>query len=390
MRWLMILASMSTTALSATRGPAAAGTFLLQSLSYEEKDGGLAVTVRTSMPVARFSLSLPSSGGSEATLVIPEAGSGLQPRYVPNSPLLSEIRVATPDGATGVEVHFLLGRSTIAAIEQSEGGMTLRIVASSGQAAGETARMPEYRVGVGDKLEVSVFGHEDLSKVVEVRGDGTINYPLIGDQQVEGKTVSQIDDEITRVLGKDYLVDPQVSVDVREYQSQWVTVIGEVRNPGQYVLKRNMRLIDLLAAAGGATKEAGAQILITRRTGKDEAPQQIAVDRERLLSRDNVDGNPLLVHGDIIAVGEKEAFYIRGEVNKPGMYYLESGLTIMNAISVAGGLTQFANRKDIQLLREDGGRHEKLNINLKAIEDGKKPDVPLRPSDTIIVPRRVF
>src|SRR5207249_2340890 len=207
---------------------------------------------------------------------------------------------------------------------------------------------------------------------------------------VVGKTVAEIDGQLTRTLGKDYLVDPQVSVDVREYQSQWVTIIGEVRTPGKYVLKRNMRLIDVLAEAGGASKEAGAQILITRQS-EDGSPRQIAVDRDRLLGQNNQDSNVLLQHGDIVAVGEKDVFYIRGEVTKPGAYLLENGMTVLKAISLAGGFTQFANRKQVDILRAGGsGVQAKVTVNLKAIEEGKKEDLPIHPDDTIIVPRRIF
>jgi polysaccharide export outer membrane protein len=97
------------------------------------------------------------------------------------------------------------------------------------------------------------------------------------------------------------------------------------------------------------------------------------------------------VHGDIITVPEKEAFYIRGEVARPGSYFLERGMTVMQAIAVAGGLGQFANRKSIELLRSPRGvKPEKITINLKAIEDGKRADVPIQPNDLIIVPRRIF
>jgi len=388
---LAFLTTVPATAFFAAESTRAVVPIVIQSLSYETHGEDVSVTLRTSAAVSRFTLSVSSDGTSEAVLVVPEATSGLQPQYNIDSPLLAGVRVQSDQGSATVELHFMMGKSTLAGVEQTREGLILRFASRPGQGgAGEPARIPDYKVGTGDKLAISVFGHDDLSKIVEVRGDGTINYPLIGDLQVTGKSVTQIDDELTHILGKDYLVDPQVSVDVTEYQSQWVTIIGEVRTPGQYVLKRNMRLIDLLAAAGGPTKEAGTEILITHRAGSDGAPRQVLVDRDRLLSRDSADGNPLLVHGDIVSIGEKQAFYIRGEVGKPGMYYLESGLTLMNAISVAGGLTQFANRKDIQLLREDADHHEKLTVNLKAIEEGKKEDVPLRPNDTIIVPRRVF
>jgi polysaccharide export outer membrane protein len=92
-----------------------------------------------------------------------------------------------------------------------------------------------------------------------------------------------------------------------------------------------------------------------------------------------------------VTLAQREAFYIRGEVARPGPYYIEKGTTILRAISVAGGLTQFANRKEVQLLRSGaGGIQEKTVINLKSIEDGHKEDVPVLPNDVIIVPRRIF
>ena len=115
------------------------------------------------------------------------------------------------------------------------------------------------------------------------------------------------------------------------------------------------------------------------------------MDRDRLLSQNNQDSNIPLRHGDIVLVGEKEVFYIRGEVTKPGAYLLESGMTVLKAISLAGGFTQFANRKQVDVLRAGGsGVQSKSTVNVKAIEDGKKEDLPIRPNDTIIVPRRIF
>jgi len=95
---------------------------------------------------------------------------------------------------------------------------------------------------------------------------------------------------------------------------------------------------------------------------------------------------------DIVTVGEKKIFYIRGEVTRPGSYFLENELTLLKAISVAGGLTPFANRKEVQLIRSasDGVANDKKVINLKAIEQGKANDIPLLPNDVIIVARRVF
>jgi len=359
---------------------------VLESVAFKEAEDGGVIQVQISGALPAFACTVPVPGTRDLVIELPGAGTHLPSRLDLKNAVVPEAFIENGSlGVIGVRVRLTMAQGVFARLEQSEHGLLLHFLRSTPP---ETS---EYRVGMGDKIEINVFGHDDLSKIVEVRADGSINYPLIGDLRVAGKTVAEIDGEITRILGKDYLVDPQVSVDVRDYQSHWVTIMGEVRTPGKYVLKRNMRLIDVLAEAGGASKEAGSRILITRQNNEDGAPRQIVVDRDRLLNENNQDSNVLLQHGDIVAVGEKEVFYIRGEVTKPGAYLLESGMTVLKAISLAGGLTQFANRKQVDVLRAgDKGVQSKVTVNVKSIEDGKKEDLPIQANDTIIVPRRIF
>lgn len=358
---------------------------VVESLGFEEFEGGSGVRLQASGPLVAFACTVPSKESRDLIVEIPGATTKLPVRVDLKNLIVPEASIESSlGGGIGVRVRFAIGQGLLQGIEQTGRGLLFRFGSFGSSGNGE------YRIGVGDKIEIGVFGHEDLAKVVEVRSDGTINYPWIGDLRVVGKTAAEIDVELTRILGKDYLVDPQVSVDVREYQSQWVTIIGEVRTPGKYVLKRNMRVIDVLAEAGGATKEAGEQILITRQSSEG-APRQIALDRNRLMSQDNQETNIPLQHGDILAIGERELFYIRGEVARPGPYQFESGMTVLRAISYGGGFSQFANRKQVDILRSGAkGVQEKITVNVKAIEDGKKEDLPVRPGDTIIVPRRIF
>jgi polysaccharide biosynthesis/export protein len=365
----------------------------VDALKFEAGEGTMSAILQTSRPVPRFVCRL-SAATRDVVVEFPGSTGRLMNLYDPKSPLVQTATVQTdPGGQAGVAIHFALGSGILSGVEQTEQGVLLRFdAAQSDPAERSPSRTDEYAIGPGDKLEIAVFGHDDLSKIVEVRGDGTINFPLIGDLRVVGSTPSEVDDAITRLLKKDYLVDPQVSVDVKEYQSHSVTVIGEVRSPGRYVLKRNMRLIDLLAEAGGATKEAGSEIVVTRHMDEGgRATPPISVDRDRLLSHDNLEANIALMDGDIITIGEKGAFYIRGEVSRPGSYFIEKGMTILRAISVAGGFTQFANRKEVELLRAgDKGLQVRKVINLRAIESGKREDIPLRANDTVIVARRIF
>lgn len=361
----------------------------LEGVTFEvTRDGGV-LRLRTSGPLGAYRCTLPGPDAGEALVEVPGAVTRLRSRQDLKNTLIPEAYVEQEaDGRGVVRVRFALGRGSLSGIEHAGDGLLLRIRPAA--AAPERTGMAEYRLGKGDKIEITVFGHDDLTKVVEVRADGTINYPPLGGLPVSGKSVAEIERELTRLLGESFLVNPEVSVDVREYQSQWITIIGEISKPGRYVLRRDMRIIDLLAEAGGVTREAGSNIVITR-SRQEGAPGHILVNLEGLLGGTLPDANVALDHGDIVSVGEKEVFYIRGEVQKPGPFFLEKGMTVMKAISVAGGFGQFANRKEVQILRAgDRGVHERLRVNLKSIEDGKKEDVPIHPNDTIIVPRRIF
>ncbi len=125
----------------------------------------------------------------------------------------------------------------------------------------------EYQVGPGDVLEITVYDNPELSRIPTVQTNGAITYPLLGEIQVAGLTVSEVQRKITNLLAKDYLVNPQVEVKVREYQSQWVSVVGELNSPGRKPLRGRTRLIDVLTEAGGFTPRASGEVLITRTEG---------------------------------------------------------------------------------------------------------------------------
>jgi polysaccharide export outer membrane protein len=389
-RWLVLILLLSipgAVTWAATAAPTAHPG--LQQVSLETRADGVTVVVRTGSPVPRYAVSLGSGGSGEVTLHFPGAVSSLPSDPPATSPFLESLTMLPDDGPPpGLVLKIRPRGAALAGLEQREDAVAVRLMAFG---VGDDRADSDYRVGVGDKIEISVFGHDDMTRLGEVKTDGTVNFPLLGDVKVAGKTVTQIDAEVTRDLSREYLVDPEVNVDVKEYKSQWVTLMGEVRTPGRYVLRRNMRLIDLLAEAGGPTKEAGTEIVLTRHQEDGAASHQVTVNIDDILNPGKPEANVSLRHGDIVTVGQREAFYIRGEVARPGPYYVERGYTILRSISVAGGLTQFANRKEVQLLRSGaGGIQEKMVINLKAIEDGRKEDIAILPNDVIIVPRRVF
>jgi polysaccharide export outer membrane protein len=164
-----------------------------------------------------------------------------------------------------------------------------------------------YRIGPFDVLEIQVFKVPELSKTVQVSEAGTINYPLIGEVAAAGRSARQVEQSLTQALGADYLRDPQVSVYVREYNSQRVTVEGAITKPGVYPIRGDMSLLQLLAISGGVSAISDDTIVIFR-----------TVDTRRTVARFDVEPirkgtapDPKLAAGDMVIVGKsslKEGF----------------------------------------------------------------------------------
>lgn len=266
--------------------------------------------------------------------------------------------------------------------------------ASPSPAAPAPERNVEYRVGAGDVLEVMVFGNEDLSRVSTVQPAGTIALPLLGEVPVNELTVTEIKRKLTTLLARDYLVNPQVEVKVREFQSQTVTVLGEVNAPGKKPLRGRTRLIDVLVEAGGFTPRASGEVLISRSDGQFESGERLLRVRfsgANPTAQDQINLDLPMRNGDIVTASPKYYVTVEGEVQHPGRYVLEVDLTVSGAVSSAGGLTRFGG-SSAKLRRIDPltGKIQIVAVDLKAIRSGKKPDLPLQANDVISVPKRLF
>jgi len=253
---------------------------------------------------------------------------------------------------------------------------------------------PEYVVGPGDILQVTVYGNEELSRAPTVQPNGTIGLPLLGDVAVTGLSASEIQRKLTALLARDFLVNPQVEVKVKEYQSQFVSVVGEVNNPGRKPLRGRTRLFDVLIEAGGFTPRASGEVVITRREGTfDNGGHSLRLQFSGAspAPRDLVNLEVPLQNGDLITASAKYYVTVEGEVVRPGRYPLEEETTISTAVSAAGGLTRFA-KNDVRVRRvsPETGKTEILEVDLKAIRNGKVTDLVLRPNDVITVPRKLF
>ncbi len=258
----------------------------------------------------------------------------------------------------------------------------------------------DYRVGPGDVLEIEVYDDPELSGLVTVQHGGEISFPLLGDVGVNGLTAREVRETLTRLLAKDYLVDPQVAVRVKEHRSQWITLVGEVVRPGKYFLQGSKTLLELLTEAGGFTSQASGEVVVSRpdppetpdggENGDDE-PVRIFLSPDQPPAQQKSALSLPLRNGDIITATSTQFFYVSGEVKNPGSYPITPGLTVLKAVSVAGGLTKFGSKGKVEILRQGSqSETERIKVDLGDIEGGKKPDVPLEAEDIIKVGKRVF
>ncbi|MCB1507186.1 MAG: polysaccharide export protein [Hyphomicrobiaceae bacterium] len=168
-------------------------------------------------------------------------------------------------------------------------------------ASAATPGSSAYKIGPLDLLEISVFKVAELSKSVQVADVGTINFPLVGEVQAAGRTPQEVERDLTKKLGAKYLQSPQVTVLVKEYNSQRVTVEGAVKKPGVYPLRGPTTLLQSIALAEGLDKAtASGDIVVFRSTAGKRAAARFEIDA----IRSGTSENPTLVAGDVVVVAD--------------------------------------------------------------------------------------
>ena len=247
-----------------------------------------------------------------------------------------------------------------------------------------------YRVGPGDVLKVETFSHSEISGEFAIEPSGSITFPLLGSVSVSGKTPVEIASLLESLLEKDFYVDVQLKVEMEVYGSQPVTLLGEVQNPGTYYLEGRTTLIQLLARAGGLKPSAGPVLELRRvvRVGGEDPPQPMFFSTADILSGE-VGRDVVLESGDVLSVAAKKLYFITGEVARPGQYEISLGMTLMQALSQAGGVGKFASQ-EIEIHRVAGGEKEILNFDLAHIRKGREADPSIFAGDVIYVKRRFF
>ena len=224
-----------------------------------------------------------------------------------------------------------------------------------------------YIFSTGDKLKIDVFGEPDLSIEVVLDETGKVSYPLLGDLTVNGKTIRELEDYVTKSLKGRYLVSPEVRVSISEYRRFFVN--GEVNNPGGYSYIPNITLRKAIALSGGLTERASLEsIFVIRENDPEKKSERASVDT-------------LIAPGDIVTVQEHKQVFISGEVKKPGNYDFQPELTLRKMIALAGGLTPRGSEDKIRLIR--GTENEKIEKIVPLEYD-------VLPGDIITVGERFF
>jgi polysaccharide biosynthesis/export protein len=257
------------------------------------------------------------------------------------------------------------------------------ITALSGGAAGAPATnrsaAPEsYILGPGDQIEISIFGESDLSRTVTIKPDGTIALALVNEVRAAGKTTAQLEVELAKMYSK-YLKTPSVSVIVKELRIDRVYLLGQVSKPGDYQLRPNVGIFELLASAGGPTNRADlAKAVIIR--GKTET---IKLDLVNAFTK-NQTPDVKLRADDVLFIPETDRRIVAlGEVNHPGAYELLEGQHVTDLLAAAGGPTPRAGLPKAYIMREG----IQMPVDLKHVLNGDAAaNTALKPGDMLVVP----
>lgn len=250
-----------------------------------------------------------------------------------------------------------------------------------------------YLIGATDVLGIKVFGEDQLSNSFNVDADGSITFPLLGRLAVAGKTTRQIEEDLTKALADGWVRKPQVSVEIAAYRSRSIFVIGEVRQPGRYTIEGPMTLLEVIGQAGSLTAAASDTIIVQRfkdgiaasvsapPVAGDPRVSEVLRVSHRELQEGRLTANILLQDSDVILVPPAEKFYVTGFVKTPGAFPLPPGMTVRQALAVAGGINDRGSDRGIKIIRIVNGKEVEIDASLSDL---------VRPNDTIRVRQRLI
>lgn len=260
------------------------------------------------------------------------------------------------------------------------------------QAAPSTQASLSYIIGPSDVLGIKVFDEASLSGPYNVDSDGSITFPLVGRVEVMGKTVREVEALLTKLLTGDYFRRPQVSVEIAQYRSRSIFVLGEVRAPGKYSIEGQVTLLEVIAKAGSLTPTAGPVIIVQRYKegvptvlapalpGDERAAEIMRINMSDL-QEGRITANLLLQDGDTLFIPSADKFYVTGFVRNPGAFVLVPNMTVRQALAVAGGLTERGSDRGMKIIRRVGNKEVEVSAKMSDL---------VKANDTLRVRQRLF
>jgi polysaccharide export outer membrane protein len=263
----------------------------------------------------------------------------------------------------------------------------ISLIAAMG--AGTAAQVSGYVIGAQDVLTISVFDEPSLSGKYAVELDGSLSFPLIGRVKAAGLSLRDFESDLRTRLASGYFRNPKITVAIEQYRSQRVFVVGAVKAPGTYPLTGDMSLIEVLAKAGSTTDAAGDEVMLIRGHGQTSAtlPDAGEADDVTRVNLKELQGGPAaarklaLSDGDTVYVPRAQLVYVFGQVKNPGSYPAQSDTTVLQVLSLAGGVLPTGAMNRLQIIRIVAGAKKEFKVKLT---EG------VNPGDTIVVPARFF
>lgn len=301
---------------------------------------------------------------------------------------MNETYVAQPSRAA--EIHGYVGQPFRAARIRTALTLAVLTTAFMTGAFAQSQSAGDYTIGAQDVLTIQVFDQPDLGGKYTVEADGTFSFPLLGRVKAGGMSLRAFEEGLKKELvAREFFRNPQVTVAVEQYRSQRVFVMGEVRQSGPVALTGGMTLIEALARAGSTLPSASGEVAIVRAPQGAKNPvlpgEEAAAVMFRASIRDLEAGvlkqNIQLQDGDTIFVPRAETVYVFGQVKNPGSYSIQKDTTVLQALSLAGGVTENGAMNRIEIVRVVEGQTRKIKVKLTDI---------VQPGDTITVPERWF
>jgi polysaccharide export outer membrane protein len=245
-------------------------------------------------------------------------------------------------------------------------------------------KQKEYHIGPLDLIDIKVLYSDEISRAVRVDSRGNISLPLLGVVKAAGLTTYELEQVIANKLSIDLIQNPQVTVFIKEFTSQRMTVQGIVNRAGVYDFQGQATLLQSISMAGGLGEKANetAVKVIRKAPGKNEETLTYDIN----VIRENKMDDPVLENGDVVMVEEKQPISVQGAVRLPGIYYLRGTATLMQVIAQSGGINDIADKADVKVVSVNkDGRSVTVIYDINEIRDNKVKDPEIIPGDLVMV-----